>query len=88
MADGRTAQGTPQGAVISPLLTNLYLHLVDRHFRLRAQRGELHGRLVRYADDFDLLSPHRPDLTLGPFGEDVAPLTGAMPPAVRSAHEW
>jgi RNA-directed DNA polymerase len=60
----RTRQGTPQGGVISPLLANVYLHLLDRNFRLRVQRGDLHGRLIRYADDFVLLSPHRPDRTL------------------------
>jgi RNA-directed DNA polymerase len=60
----RTRQGTPQGGVISPLLANVYLHLLDRNFRLRVQRGELQGRLVRYADDFVLLSPHRPDRAL------------------------
>jgi RNA-directed DNA polymerase len=60
----RTRQGTPQGGVISPLLANIYLHLLDRNFRLRVQRGELQGRLVRYADDFVLLSPHRPDRAL------------------------
>jgi len=60
----RTRQGTPQGGVLSPLLANVYLHLLDRNFRLRVQRGALHGRLVRYADDFVLLSPHRPDRAL------------------------
>lgn len=60
----RTRQGTPQGGVISPLLANVYLHLLDRNFRLRVQRGELQGRLVRYADDFVLLSPDRPDRAL------------------------
>jgi RNA-directed DNA polymerase len=60
----RTRQGTPQGGVISPLLANVYLHLLDRNFRLRVQRGDLQGRLIRYADDFVLLSPHRPDRTL------------------------
>jgi RNA-directed DNA polymerase len=60
----RTRQGTPQGGVISPLLANVYLHLLDRNFRLRVHRGELQGRLVRYADDFVLLSPHRPDRAL------------------------
>ena len=60
----RTRQGTPQGGVISPLLANVYLHLLDRNFRLRVQRGELQGRLVRSADDFVLLSPNRPDRAL------------------------
>jgi RNA-directed DNA polymerase len=60
----RTRQGTPQGGVISPLLANVYWHLLDRNFRLRVQRGELLGRLVRDADDFVLLSPHRPERAL------------------------
>jgi len=38
--------GTPQGAVISPLLANIYLHPLDE---LMASRGL---RMVRYADDF------------------------------------
>jgi group II intron reverse transcriptase/maturase len=60
----RTRQGTPQGGGISPLLANVYLHLLDRNFRRRVQRGEWRGRLVRYADDFVLLSPQRPDRAL------------------------
>jgi RNA-directed DNA polymerase len=42
-------QGTPQGAVISPLLSNLYLHPVDMAM---AGAG---FRMIRYADDFVLL---------------------------------
>jgi len=38
--------GTPQGAVISPLLANLYLHPLDCRMR---EKG---FRMVRYADDF------------------------------------
>jgi RNA-directed DNA polymerase len=60
----RPRQGTPQGGVISPLLANVYLHLLDRNFCRRMRRGDLHGRLVRYADDFVLLSPYRPDRAL------------------------
>ena len=56
----KNRQGTPQGGTISPLLANIYLHLVDRNFRRRVQAGELEGRLVRYADDFVLLCPRRP----------------------------
>jgi len=41
--------GTPQGAVISPLLANLYLHPLDV---LMEQSGR---RMVRYADDFVIL---------------------------------
>jgi RNA-directed DNA polymerase len=42
----------------------VYLHLLDRNFRSRVQRGDLHGRLVRYADDFVVLTPWRPDREL------------------------
>jgi RNA-directed DNA polymerase len=57
----RNHQGTPQGGVISPLLANIYLHLLDRNFRRRVEKGELRGRLIRYADDFVLLSPRKPE---------------------------
>lgn len=43
-------QGTPQGAVISPLLANIYLDPLDR---LMAERGH---PMVRYADDFVILA--------------------------------
>lgn len=45
----RPTAGTPQGAVISPLLANLYLHDLDGCL---AQCGY---RMVRYADDFVVL---------------------------------
>jgi RNA-directed DNA polymerase len=57
----RNRQGTPQGGVISPLLANIYLNLLDRNFRRRVQTGQLRGRLIRYADDFVLLTPDRPE---------------------------
>jgi RNA-directed DNA polymerase len=41
--------GTPQGAVISPLLANIYLHPLDL---LMEESGY---RMVRYADDFVIL---------------------------------
>ncbi len=46
-------EGTPQGAVISPLLANIYLHPLDE---LMAARGY---RMVRYADDFVVLCKNR-----------------------------
>jgi RNA-directed DNA polymerase len=49
MVDGgleRTVAGTPQGGVISPLLANIYLHVLDRELAARSV-----GELVRYADD-------------------------------------
>jgi RNA-directed DNA polymerase len=41
--------GTPQGGVISPLLSNIYLHVLDRVWEDRCAHV---GTLVRYADDF------------------------------------
>jgi group II intron reverse transcriptase/maturase len=55
MEDGavtRSIAGTPQGGVISPLLSNVYLHVLDRLWT--RQHGQL-GTLVRYADDFVVL---------------------------------
>jgi len=44
--------GSPQGGVISPLLANIYLHVLDM---LWAERYSLLGKLVRYADDFVII---------------------------------
>jgi RNA-directed DNA polymerase len=52
MADGeswKASQGTPQGAVLSPLLANIYLNELDHLI------GEKY-RIVRYADDFVILT--------------------------------
>ena len=48
-------RGTPQGGVISPLLANLYLHLVDRIWERHGLEEKYSARLVRYADDMVLL---------------------------------
>jgi RNA-directed DNA polymerase len=58
--------GTPQGGILSPLLANIALSILDEHFvqipggpatkewerRKRRQRGQANYRLIRYADDF------------------------------------
>jgi RNA-directed DNA polymerase len=53
--------GTPQGAVISPLLANIYLHYVfdlwAEQWRRRNARGDV--ILVRYADDIVVGFQHR-----------------------------
>ena len=55
MEDGKYIEtdglGTPQGGVISPLLSNIYLHAFDKMFQLSG----IPGTLVRYADDFVIL---------------------------------
>ena len=64
-----TKAGTPQGGILSPLLANIALSVLDEHFvatwerdmstvanRSRRRRhGEATYRLVRYADDFVVL---------------------------------
>jgi RNA-directed DNA polymerase len=57
---GRNRQGTPQGGVISPLLSNLYLHWFDKVFHRPS--GPAHwanAKLVRYADDFVVLARYQ-----------------------------
>jgi group II intron reverse transcriptase/maturase len=58
-----TKEGTPQGAVISPLLANLYLHYVldlwVEAWRKKVARGEVIA--VRYADDGVLGFQYRED---------------------------
>ena len=52
MEDGLVEErlsGTPQGGVISPLLANIYLNVLDRVWTRRYAHV---GTLVRYADDF------------------------------------
>ena len=48
------AQGSPQGGVISPLLSNVYLHAVLDDWYVQDIQPHLKGKsfLVRYADDF------------------------------------
>lgn len=63
-----TFTGTPQGGILSPLLANIALSVIDDHFdavwaahrggssrKLHRQRGGATYRLVRYADDFVVL---------------------------------
>lgn len=44
--------GSTQGGVISPLLANVYLHVLDMYW---AERYASLGKLVRYADDFVII---------------------------------
>lgn len=48
-----TEAGTPQGAVVSPLLANIYLHYVFDLWAKRWRERHAHGQVifVRYADD-------------------------------------
>jgi RNA-directed DNA polymerase len=70
--DGRVRAsdtGTPQGSILSPLLSNVALSVLDEHFAqipggpgstrveraMRRRHGQANYRLVRYADDFLVL---------------------------------
>ena len=56
-----TGTGTPQGGVISPLLANIYFHLLDRIVNNTGGLFWKHGvRIVRYADDFVLMGRSLP----------------------------
>jgi group II intron reverse transcriptase/maturase len=52
----KAERGTPQGGVISPLLANVYLHLFDRAFFIYCRATGHKAHLVRYADDFVILT--------------------------------
>jgi group II intron reverse transcriptase/maturase len=74
MEDGQwfeTREGTPQGAVISPLLANLYLHYVldlwVKAWRKKVAHGEM--IVVRYADDAVLGFQYREEA--GKFLEEL-----------------
>jgi RNA-directed DNA polymerase len=56
----RNRQGTPQGGVISPLLSNLYLHWFDKVFhRATGPAHWANAKLVRFADDFVVLARYQ-----------------------------
>jgi RNA-directed DNA polymerase len=56
----RNKTGTPQGGVISPLLSNIYLHWFDKVFYRTDGPGQwAKAKLVRYADDFVVLARYQ-----------------------------
>jgi RNA-directed DNA polymerase len=67
----RTVAGTPQGGVISPLLANVFLHVLDTELSARGV-----GELVRYADDGVVLcrSAAQAEQALEAVGEILASL--------------
>jgi RNA-directed DNA polymerase len=72
----KSEEGTPQGATISSLLANVYLHYVldlwAHRWRRRQARGEV--IIVRYADDFIVGFEHQGDAErfLAELGERLA----------------
>ncbi len=54
----KSKQGTPQGGVVSPLLANIYINRLLRHWR-KTGASERLGQIVSYADDFVILCASR-----------------------------
>lgn len=54
----KSKRGTPQGGVISPLLANVYINRLLRHWKRTGASNRL-GRIVSYADDFVILCASR-----------------------------
>jgi len=62
----KNKKGTPQGGVISPLLANIYLHLLDRITNKEGGIFRQAGiKIVRYADDFILMGKTIPAYIVG-----------------------
>ena len=57
-------KGTPQGGVISPLLANIYLNVLDSLWTVKKVQEKLGARLVRYADDCVILCKGNTDRIL------------------------
>ena len=57
-------KGTPQGGVISPLLANIYLNVLDTLWKVKKVQERLGARLVRYADDVVVLCEGNTDRIL------------------------
>ena len=57
----RSDKGTPQGGVISPLLSNVYLHWFERAFHQEPSGPACwaKAKIVRYADDFVILARYQ-----------------------------
>jgi RNA-directed DNA polymerase len=56
----RSQTGTPQGGVISPLLSNIYLHWFDKVFHRKDGPAQwANAKLVRYADDFVVMARYQ-----------------------------
>ena len=65
MEDGNiqiSSKGTPQGGVISPLISNIFLHeLVDKWFATEVEPRVMGAKMFRYADDIVMTFGSRED---------------------------
>jgi RNA-directed DNA polymerase len=57
MSGGKgNTRGTPQGGVVSPLLSVIYMNRFLKHWRLTGRGEAFHAYVISYADDFVILS--------------------------------
>jgi RNA-directed DNA polymerase len=57
MSGGKdTTRGTPQGGVVSPLLSVIYMNRFLKHWRLTGRGEAFRAHVIAYADDFVILS--------------------------------
>ena len=57
MSGGRSStRGTPQGGVVSPLLSVIYMNWFLKHWRLSGRGEAFRAHVISYADDFVILS--------------------------------
>jgi RNA-directed DNA polymerase len=57
MSGGKSnACGTPQGGVVSPMLSVIYMNRFLKHWRLSGRGEAFRAHIVNYADDFVILS--------------------------------
>lgn len=79
-----TEKGTPQGATLSPLLANIYLHYVFDQWIDQWRRKHATGEVivVRYADDFIIGFQHKEDAErmLPQLGERLAQFSPELHP--------
>jgi RNA-directed DNA polymerase len=65
MSGGKSNKcGTPQGGVVSPLLSVIYMNRFLKHWRLTGRGEAFHAHVVSYADDFVILSRGHADQAL------------------------
>ncbi|MDQ6739465.1 MAG: group II intron reverse transcriptase/maturase [Actinomycetota bacterium] len=84
-----TAAGTPQGGVISPLLANIALHGLETFLSERCH--PVHVKVIRYADDFVILSHDRTTVeqAQAATSEWLSDLGLELQPTkTRLAHTW
>jgi RNA-directed DNA polymerase len=94
-----TEEGTPQGSILSPLLSNIYLHYVLDLWFERVVKSRLRGEayLVRYIEDFVLCLQYREDAQrvqealrkrLGRFSLTLEPSKTKLVEFGRYAHKY